>query len=142
MTYLDASALVALFVRESHTAAIRDWIAQGEPVLIVSSFAAAEFASAISIALRTGRLAPQACERVLGLFDAWIDTEATNAEIEAIDHRAAAGMVRRFDLRLRAPDALHLAACRRLDLPMLSFDRRMNAAAPALGVALRAIPSA
>jgi predicted nucleic acid-binding protein len=43
--------------------------------------------------------------------------------------------VRRFALGLRTPDALHLAICRRLDLPLLTFDRRQAAAAAALGIA-------
>jgi len=40
-----------------------------------------------------------------------------------------------FELRLRAPDALHLAIARRLDVSLVTLDRRMAAAAGELGIA-------
>ena len=42
--------------------------------------------------------------------------------------------VRRFDLKLRAPDALHAAICRRLGMRLVTLDRRLAAAARALGI--------
>ncbi len=44
--------------------------------------------------------------------------------------------VRRFDLALRAPDALHLAIARRLDATLVTLDRRRAAAAGELGIAV------
>ena len=44
--------------------------------------------------------------------------------------------VRRFDLALRAPDALHLAIARRLDATLVTLDRRLAAAAGELGIAV------
>ena len=44
--------------------------------------------------------------------------------------------VRRFDLALRAPDALHLAVARRLDATLVTLDRRLTAAARELGIAV------
>jgi hypothetical protein len=43
--------------------------------------------------------------------------------------------VRRFDLALRVPDALHLAIARRLDVALVTLDRRLATAAGELGVA-------
>jgi predicted nucleic acid-binding protein len=37
-------------------------------------------------------------------------------------------------MALRAPDALHVALCRRLGLKLVTFDQRQAAAAEALGV--------
>jgi uncharacterized protein len=56
------------------------------------------------------------------------------AEIHAVDVRLAAAYVRRFDLALRAPDALHLAVAERLDVPLVTLDRRLATAARELGV--------
>ena len=42
----------------------------------------------------------------------------------------------RLPLALRAPDALHLAIARRLDVALVTLDRRMAAAAKELGVAV------
>jgi hypothetical protein len=57
-------------------------------------------------------------------------------DIQASDARLAYIYVRRFDLRLRAPDALHLAIARRLDVPLVTLDRRLAAAARELGIAV------
>jgi uncharacterized protein len=59
-----------------------------------------------------------------------------HAEIHAVDVRLAAAYVRRFDLALRAPDALHLAIARRLDIALVTLDRRMMAAASELAAAV------
>jgi hypothetical protein len=45
------------------------------------------------------------------------------------DCRLANIFVRRFDLRLRVPDALHAAICRRLGMRLVTLDRRLAAAA-------------
>ena len=50
------------------------------------------------------------------------------------DVRHAGALVRRFDLKLRAPDALHLAACERLAMTLVTLDRGLAASAAALTV--------
>ena len=57
-------------------------------------------------------------------------------DIAATDARLAYIYVRRFDLGLRAPDALHLAIARRLDATLVTLDRRLAAAAGELGIAV------
>ena len=42
----------------------------------------------------------------------------------------------RFELALRAPDALHLAMVRRLDASLITLDRRLAAAARDLDIAV------
>ena len=56
-------------------------------------------------------------------------------EIAASDARLAYVYTRRFDLGLRAPDALHLAITRRLDATLVTLDRRLATAAGELGIA-------
>jgi predicted nucleic acid-binding protein len=56
--------------------------------------------------------------------------------MHAADARLVYVYVRRFDLGLRAPDALHLAITRRLDATLVTLDRRLAAAANQLGVAV------
>ena len=56
------------------------------------------------------------------------------ADIHGVDVRLAYAYVRRFDLALRAPDALHIAIDRRLDVSLATVDRRLAAAAGELGV--------
>ena len=135
MISLDASALASLFVRDVHSAAIRAFLRTERPEVGVSTFAAAEFASAVGLRVRAAKLRPNQGHRTLALFDAWAASQARLLDVEPEDHRVAASFVRRFDLGLRAPDALHIAACRRLGLTLLTVDRRQAAAAAALGVA-------
>ncbi len=52
----------------------------------------------------------------------------------ASDARLAHVFVRRFDLMLRAPDALHAALCRRADLRLVTLNKRLANAAETLGV--------
>ncbi len=50
------------------------------------------------------------------------------------DMATAGRILERFELGLRAGDALHLAIARRLREPLVTFDRRLAAAAEAVGV--------
>jgi predicted nucleic acid-binding protein len=68
-------------------------------------------------------------------FDVWRAAMSSPTDIHSSDIRLAAAYVRRFDLALRAPDALHLAVAGRLDVPLVTLDRRL-AAAQELGVAV------
>jgi predicted nucleic acid-binding protein len=54
--YLDASVLVALLTSDPLTARADAYLRANAPVLIVSDFAAAEFASAIARRVRTAEM--------------------------------------------------------------------------------------
>jgi hypothetical protein len=58
-------------------------------------------------------------------------------DIGASDARLAYIYVRRFDLGLRAPDALHLATARRLDATLITLDRRLATAAQEMGIPVK-----
>jgi hypothetical protein len=109
--------------------------------MLVSDFAAAEVASALSQLVRMGRLQASDGAACLTDFDVWRAAMTTAAEIHAADARLAGAYVRRFHLALRAPDALHIAIARRLDVALVTLDRRMAAAAVELGVAIETLAS-
>jgi predicted nucleic acid-binding protein len=54
-------------------------------------------------------------------------------EIASSDVAQAGDYLRRFDLALSAPDAIHIAAAQRLGARLVTFDRGMARAAQALG---------
>ena len=141
MIVLDASALVSLFVADGNSVAIKTYFRSTNPRVGVNDFAAAEFASAISIRLRSKQIPLSEATGILAAFDAWVSGSAKAIALAPEDSRAAAAMVRRFELGLRAPDALHLAICLRLGVPLLTYDIRQMAAARALGIRL-ALPQA
>jgi uncharacterized protein len=132
--YLDASALVPTLIAEPASVAIDAFLLGCSDALVVSDFAAAEVASALSRLVRTRRLTVAEAGERLADFDAWRAGEIESADMDAHDCRLANTFVRRFDLRLRAPDALHAAICRRLGLQLVTLDRRLAAAAQELGI--------
>jgi hypothetical protein len=133
--YLDASAILPMFVHEASSAAVAAWIRGAPAPFAVSEFAAAETAAALSRLTRTGDLSPDEAARSLDAFDAWRAQEAMDPGVEPSDLRLASRFVRRFDLALRAPDAVHAAVCLRGGHTLVTLDRRLAAAAQALGVA-------
>jgi predicted nucleic acid-binding protein len=135
--YLDASALLPMLITEPGSAAVDAFVEAAADVLVVSEFAAAEVASAMSRLVRTDRLAADDARARMADFDAWRAAATEDVELNAADVRLAHVYVRRFELMLRAPDALHAALCRRADLELITLDRRLATAAEALGVATR-----
>jgi predicted nucleic acid-binding protein len=134
--YLDATVMLPIVIKEPASAAVDAFMSTVQQQLSVSDFAAAEVASALSRLVRTGRLQATDGAARLSDFDVWRTAMTKPAEIHAVDVRLAAAYVRRFELALRAPDALHLAVARRLDIPLVTRDRRLATAARELGVAV------
>ncbi len=135
--YLDASVILPTLIEEAASVVVDRFMDELDDDMIVSEFAAAEVASALSRLVRTGLLDREDASRRLADFDAWRATAARDLDLLASDVRLANVFVRRFDLMLRAPDALHAAACRREDHLLVTLDKRLAAAAVELGVRTR-----
>ena len=133
--YLDASILLPALIQEESTATVHAYLAATDRELLISDFAAAEVASALSRLLRTGLLDGASASSRLADFEAWRAATSSPIDLHAADARLAYAYVRKFDLALRAPDALHIAIARRRDAMLVTFDRRMARAALQLGVA-------
>jgi predicted nucleic acid-binding protein len=138
-TYLDASVLLPTLIAESATEAVYDCLGADGQELLISDFAAAEVASALSRLVRMALLTEADAFARLADFDAWRAAMSLPVDITSSDARLAYIYVRRFDLRLRAPDALHLAIARRLDATLATLDRRLANAAQEMGIAV-AVP--
>ena len=139
--YLDASVLLPTLIVEAATEGVYDRLTGIDQELLISDFSAAEVASGLSRLVRMRLLTgPDAFMR-LADFDAWRAAMSVPVDIQATDARLAYIYVRRFDLALRVPDALHLAIARRLDATLITLDRRLATAARELGVTVE-IPEA
>lgn len=134
IAYLDASVIVPFLIAEPSSPRIRLWLDTNDE-LVVSEFARGEVTAALHRAVRNGREPFADINMRLQMFERWCEETCSPAPFAVADMRTAADYVRRFDLALRMPDALHLAACARLGLTLASFDRRLLRAAEALGVA-------
>jgi predicted nucleic acid-binding protein len=121
--YLDASVILPILIEEPASDLVDRFMMELDDDLIVSEFAAAEVASALS--------------RRLTDFDVWRAASTRDLDLQAADARLANIFVRRFDLMLRAPDALHAAVCRREDHLLATLDRRLATAALELGVRVK-----
>ncbi|WP_376100320.1 type II toxin-antitoxin system VapC family toxin [Roseomonas sp. CCTCC AB2023176] len=107
--------------------------------LVVSYFAAAELSAVITREVRMRPMTRQAGHDAFDAFDEWRrqDTEPavlTPAVLTPAEVSLATVWLRRLDVNLRAPDALHLAMASRLALPVLTCDKAMATAARALGM--------
>ena len=131
--YLDASILVSFFTLDTLSSRAES-ILKTQSRVVVSNFAAVEFASALARRVRMRLLAEQEARIAFSIFDAWADRTARLVNMDNTDVSAAAAFLRRLDLTLRTQDALHIAIARRLDAALLTFDKQMKEAARVLGV--------
>lgn len=134
--YLDANILVALLTPEPLSERADDFVRDRSERLIVSDFAAAEFASAIARRVRMRETTIGDARKDLADFDVWAARSAERTDLGPGDVALATTYIRRLDLNLPAPDAIHIAIVRRLDATLATFDRQMAAAARALGMAV------
>lgn len=140
-SYLDASVLLPTLIAEPATEAVYDCLGADGRELLISDFAAAEVASALSRLVRMALLTDADASTRLADFDAWRAAMSLPVDIAASDARLADIYARRFDLGLRAPDALHLAIARRLDATLVTLDRRLATAAREMGITVE-VPKA
>jgi uncharacterized protein len=131
--YLDASVLVALFTDDPFTLRADTFLRANAWVLIVSDYAAAEFASVIARHVRTRDITPKNARIAFSTFDAWTARATQRTEIRAADVTAAEAFLRRLDLTLRTPDAVNIAIAQRIGATLVTFDDKMIASARALG---------
>lgn len=132
--YLDASFLVPLLTAEPMSAQAASFVLAHPLGLIVSDFAAAEFASAISRRVRMGQTPRHEAQIVFAAFDHWTLSAANIIEVSSVNIARAGAFLRRLDLVLRTPDAIHIAIAERLGATLVTFDQRMAAAARVLGL--------
>ena len=131
--YLDANVLVALLTVEPLSGRADSFIASSREPLIVSDLASAEFSSAIARRVRMHESTLAEARADLADFDLWAMRFAQRIELTPIDIAAATTYLRRFDLPLKTPDAIHIAAAQRAGATLVTFDRQMAASARTLG---------
>ena len=132
--YLDASVLVALIMVDALTDRAEAFFRANTPVLIVSDFAAAEFASAVARRVRAGDITSDEAHRGFSAFDMWTSRATQREETMTADVRAAGAFLRRLDLSLRTADALNIAIAQRIRAALATFDQKMAASARVLGI--------
>jgi predicted nucleic acid-binding protein len=136
--YLDASLVIPTLVQETTSGAVEAYL-KSRPDRLISDFTAAEVASGLSRLVRMNQLASEEANARLADFEAWRAASSSPIDVHAADVRLAYAYVRRFELKLRAPDALHLAIARRLDATFATLDRHLAKVGQEIGVAVDAL---
>jgi hypothetical protein len=134
--YLDASALVKLYLPEPESDAL-DAALQGREDLVVSDLAVTEVISALARRRREGELSAQDLARLHRKIMADLDSGVFQpADLLPEVHRHADRLLMSMETAaLRAADALHLAlALSSKAAAIVTFDRRMAEAATRLGL--------
>ena len=109
MVYLDTSAVVPLFVAEPSSDQVDRWISACEIPVVSSDWIVTEFASALSIKVRSGSLNTKDANAAWRSFEIFCRSGLRLAPVSRQAFAAAAKMIREPTHGLRSGDALHLA---------------------------------
>lgn len=131
-SYLDASALVPLFVEDDWTERAKAWAATA-PSIMLSHWTVTEFSSALSHHVRKGRLDPDERDAAENTLNWWMTGRVPIVDVDPDDVVQARFLLHRH-WKLRAPDSLHLALVLRLGEQLVTYDHDLADAAIAEGV--------
>lgn len=142
IVFFDTSALLKLFIREQHSEAVCV-ASKAASLTVVSQLTWVEMCAALGLKQRTRQIdAPQATRALQELRDEW-DRYSKLAIDQALI--VTAGELA-LTFGLRAYDSLQLASAQRAHsqtgntLAFACFDKQLNAAAVALGIATLSSP--
>jgi predicted nucleic acid-binding protein len=131
--YIDTSVLVSALTNEADAALSQTWLAKRETSeLTISDWIVTEFASALSIKLRTGTLRAQDRAAALTTFTRLAAESLRVLQVTRKDFRAAR-LADQSQLKLRVGDAHHLAICANQGASLCTLDRRLGKAASQVG---------
>jgi predicted nucleic acid-binding protein len=137
--YLDTSVAVSLFVRDPHSARAEAWLSTAPQGVTLSAWTVAEFSSALAGRERMGQTTPTDRAAAERSFELWFATFGHDAPIQGRDFDFVRELIRHDRVRLRTPDALHLAIAHRIGARLATLDTSLAAAALAIGVALETV---
>jgi predicted nucleic acid-binding protein len=131
--YLDASALVKLFVPEAESDDLNQSLA-GLTNVIISDLALTEMASALGRRLREQRLTREVAQRLYREASK-LHASVHHAELTPPIHRRAERLMLSLAVPLRALDALHLATALDAEAAtVVTFDPRLRDASGSQGL--------
>lgn len=134
--YLDTSVIINLLMPEPLSERAEAFAKANPTDLLVSDFAGAEFSSVIARRVRSREMTETEGHSALVDFDAWSRRATLRVAINPDDLVQVTMYLRRFDLPLKTPDAVHIAITSRTNAGLATFDRQMASAARTLGLSV------
>lgn len=132
--YLDTSVVVSLITGEASAERVRQWLgARSEQELSISPWVTTEVSSALSLKIRTGQLTDADRNSALRAYRTMAADSLVMLEVPAAAFPNAARLADHQALGLRAGDALHLAIALEHGAELVTLDRKLFEAGPALG---------
>lgn len=126
-----------MFVRETSSEPLLNWFnGPHDSLPIISDWNVTEFYAAINFKLNLGAINTQDRFDVLNDFQNAKEVSLKLIPVTTADFNRAATFANQADLRLRGGDALHLSIAAGRRLSILTLDKRMIAAASALGIGI------
>lgn len=132
--YLDTSVVVAYYVPEQNSERVQALFGEiGRP--IISELVDLEILAALAFRVRTGDLDTEYARRVENLYGEHLEAELYSLmHLQPEHYRWARDVIARFELPLKSPDALHLAAAYVGGHRLITADRQLARNADALNV--------
>jgi uncharacterized protein len=135
MVYLDTSVAVSLFTPETTSAAALDWLEHSSEPIIACDWIQTEFSSALAMKHRLGHLTTKERKTTQSEFDRFLNSGVQCAPVSRAMFTHAAQLAGDPNTKLRAGDALHLAAALALNTKAIAtFDATLGNNAKALGL--------
>lgn len=133
--YLDTNIVIALFVAEERSSAVRALLRSHRLPLVSSELVRLEVIATLARKAREGVLSEAGARKAAVLADQWLLGETDCVPVNTGDFEAARTMLKaNFSDNLRTPDAIHMALALRGDAILVSHDRRLLELAPAFGL--------
>ena len=112
MIYVDTSIFVAMCTAEPKSDIVEKWYESSTVKMISSTWAFAEFSSALSLKVRTNQLTEKQSREACKKFDDLCQSDIELLPIEVKTYYSAGILILDNKSNLRAGDALHLAVAK------------------------------
>jgi len=134
MFLIDTSVLISAFTKEDATAVVQQWFAANRAApLAINEWTRVEFASAVMIKVRDGRLSPESQQKVM--LDFRMRSRAFDVIAITAEHFALAEQIcERSSFGIRSGDALHASVALLSDATLVTRDKTLLAASGAFGL--------
>lgn len=137
MLYLDTAVVLTLFVEETTSRSVEDWLAARRQPLAFSDWGLTECASALALKLRRGEMDVELAKRCFAAITAFVHESCEFIACAPHHQIEAQRLLSRFDLPLSAGDALHLAISQHAEATLVTYDKLLAASAKTLGAKVR-----